>query len=173
MVELKPMAGAELARVVEIDVSESGSSVYAVVAGRLVSTEEAWRRAPRSADDWRPYVEEWNVIRERGGAAIGAFADGRLVGIAVVRHRLTDSTAQLAALVVDTAHRRQGIAAALMGEVIRLARDDGARELYVSATPSASAVGFYTSQGFRLAERVNQELYEREPADIHMLLALT
>lgn len=106
----------------------------------------------------------------RGGAAIGAFAEGGLVGITMVRYRLADSTAQLAALFVDAAHRRQGIAAALTGEVIRLARDEGARELYVSATPSA--VGFYTSQGFRLAERVNQELYEREPADIHMLRAL-
>ncbi|HEY7782106.1 MAG TPA: hypothetical protein VIC85_18090 [Ktedonobacterales bacterium] len=64
MVETRPVAIAELARVVEIDVSESGSVVYSVVAGRLVLTDTAWRRSPRSADHWRPYVDEW-----KGGVA--------------------------------------------------------------------------------------------------------
>jgi GNAT superfamily N-acetyltransferase len=80
--------------------------------------------------------------------------------------------AQLAALFVDRAHRRQGIATALTDAGIRLARGDGAQELYVSATPSESAIGFYTSQGFILAQPVNTELYEREPDDIHLVRPL-
>ncbi len=64
MVETRPVAIAELARVVEIDVSESGSVVYSVVAGRLVLRGTAWRRSPRSADHWRSYVAEW-----KGGVA--------------------------------------------------------------------------------------------------------
>lgn len=165
------MATDELTRVEEIDVSESGSTVYKVVEGKLTLTQEDWQRASRRSR-WQPYVEEWGVLLERGGAAIGAFADGRLVGIAVIRYSLTDSMAQLAALFVDHDHRKQGIATALVAEVIRLAQADGACELYVSATPSQSAVGFYTSQGFTLAPVVNQDLFEREPEDIHMVRAL-
>jgi hypothetical protein len=44
--------------------------------------------------------------------------------------------------------------------------------LYVSATPSESAVGFYTGQGFRPTEEVNEELFELEPEDIHMIKPL-
>jgi hypothetical protein len=47
-----------------------------------------------------------------------------------------------------------------------------ATELYVSATPSVSAVGFYLSQGFRLAETVNEALYAMEPEDTHMVRRL-
>jgi hypothetical protein len=44
--------------------------------------------------------------------------------------------------------------------------------MYVSATPSESAVGFYLKHGFRLAIEPIPELFEEEPEDIHMLLDL-
>src|SRR5690242_9855302 len=171
MLHLRPMSAEELARVEEIDVSESGSTVYYSVEGALVLKAESWQRPRRSAEKWQPHVEQWKPMLEQGGTAIGAFEDNRLVGIAVLRTCLSEHMAQLAALFVDSTHRRQGIAAALTREVIRLAREDGASELYVSATPSESAVGFYTSQGFTLAKQVNQELYELEPEDIHIVRA--
>jgi GNAT superfamily N-acetyltransferase len=80
--------------------------------------------------------------------------------------------AQLDALFVSNGYRRRGIATRLLSRIVRLARADGADQLYVSATPSESAVGFYTSQGFRLAEKVNRELYLLEPEDIHMIRSL-
>lgn len=172
MVNLRIITGEELARVEEIDVSESGASVYYSIEGKLALKQEVWQRPRRNAEEWQPYIEQWKTILEHGGTAIGAFKNRRLVGIAVIRYRLTASMAQLAALFVDSAHRRQGIAAALTQEIIRLARADGAHALYVSATPSESAVGFYTSQGFTLAKQANKTLYELEPEDIHMLLAL-
>ncbi len=143
-----------------------------MVEGQLTLKEETWQRPRRSADHWQPYIEQWEGLMERGGAAIGAFAGSRLVGIAVIRYQLTRNMAQLAALFVDSAYRRRGVAKALVEEVSRLARAAGAQELYVSATPSESAVGFYISHGFTLAWPVNAELYEREPDDIHMVHAL-
>jgi GNAT superfamily N-acetyltransferase len=172
LAQLRPLQIDELARVEEIDVLESGSTIYTVVEGKLLLRQETWQRPRRSAERWQPYVEEWKALLERGGAAIGTFEDRKLAGIAVLRVRLTESMAQLAALFVDHAYRRRGLGAALTQEVILLAQADGAHELYVSATPSASAVGFYTSQGFRLAKRVDKSLYEREPDDIHMIRAL-
>ena len=77
------------------------------------------------------------------------------------------------ALYVDQAARRSGVAGALTDEVERLARRSGAQSLYVSATPSESAVGFYLSRGFQLARHVNEELSAREPEDIQMEKALS
>ena len=59
-----------------------------------------------------------------------------------------------------------------MHDVARTARQSNARELYVSATPSASAIGFYARHGFAPTAHVNQRLYDLEPEDIHMTLTL-
>jgi len=65
-----------------------------------------------------------------------------------------------------------GIARHLTQEMIAYARQDGADRVYVSATPSGSAVGFYRSQGFRLCPDPLPELFKLEPEDIHMVLEL-
>jgi ribosomal protein S18 acetylase RimI-like enzyme len=95
-----------------------------------------------------------------------------MVGIAVLRPGLSEGTAQLAGLFVSADYRRMGVAKRLTDEIVRLARESGARWLYVSATPSESAVGFYTSQGFRPTEHPNSELFALEPEDIHMIKQL-
>lgn len=48
------------------------------------------------------------------------------------------------------------------------ARATGAEQIYVSATPSQSAVGIYMRFGFEPVEDPLPELYELEPDDIHM-----
>jgi hypothetical protein len=55
----------------------------------------------------------------------------------------------------------------LTDEMERLARAAGATAFYVSACPTESAVGFYTSRGFRPTDRPNPELLALEPEDIH------
>jgi hypothetical protein len=44
--------------------------------------------------------------------------------------------------------------------------------VYVSATPSESAVGFYTSMGFTPTPDPIPELFALEPEDIHMIIDL-
>jgi GNAT superfamily N-acetyltransferase len=94
------------------------------------------------------------------------------VGLIVYRPHLTADTAQLVALFISKDHRRQGIAARLTGEVSGQAKRDGYARLYVSATPSESAVNFYQEQGFVPTRETNAELYELEPEDIHMVKEL-
>ena len=103
---------------------------------------------------------------------LGAFDGDLLVGIAGLCYNLTETMAQLTTMFVSNDYRRQGIATRLAAEIFRLAREGGATGLYVSATPSESAVGFYRSHGFRLAKKVNKELYALEPEDIHMIKRL-
>jgi len=44
--------------------------------------------------------------------------------------------------------------------------------MYVSATPTESAVGFYLRQGCRLAQPVHPELFAAEPEDVHLVCPL-
>ena len=169
MVTLRHMDTSELHRVQEINVSESDDVVFRYVDGGLVATPEMWHRRRRDAEAWSRYIEQWSaVLGHQGGVAIGAFSGSALAGIAVLRYQLEAGMAQLVALFVSADFRRRGIAARLVQEGIRLAKEHGASMLYVSATPSRSAVGFYTSQGFELAARVHPDLYALEPEDIHM-----
>jgi predicted N-acetyltransferase YhbS len=75
---------------------------------------------------------------------------------------------------VGRRHRRRGVASLLWGAAVDRAQGNGASAMYVSATPSDSAVGFYLSRGCRLATRseINDHLYELEPDDVHLICDL-
>jgi len=172
MVSIRQMSPEELTWVEEIDVSESGYLVYYYREGKIATKREARHRGPRNAEAWGSYIERWKATLERAGVALGAFDGKRLVGIAVLEYHLTESMAHLVALFVSKDFRRQGVAARLTQEIMRLAKAQGADQLYVSATPSESAIGFYLSQGFALAKQVHKELYALEPEDIHLMRQL-
>lgn len=155
----------------DIDVSEHGSVVYRWVGDDLRVEAQEWQRSPRTREDWA--AGSWKgVLDEEGVKAWGAFADGRCVGLTVYRPHLTADMAQLDALFVSRHFRRRGIARQLTALVIRQAAADGHSRLYVSATPSASAVRFYQSQGFVPTQQVHPELWALEPEDIHMIMIL-
>jgi N-acetylglutamate synthase-like GNAT family acetyltransferase len=111
-------------------------------------------------------------VLSKNGIVHGAFDGDRLVGLAAFRPHLTDTMAQLALLHISNGYRRLGIASHLFDEVVALAHQSGATHLYVSATPSESAVGFYTSRGFAWTRHPHPELHELEPDDIHMIKPL-
>lgn len=167
---IRQMAQAETCRSGEIDVSEDGDIVYRWIDGRVQATPEAWHRPRWDAEEVKRRIAAYTVEMERGGILLGAFDGDLLVGMAVLRYNLTDTLAQLVALFVSKDYRRRGVASGLTQEIARLAQANGARALYVSAVPSRSAVGFYTSQGFQPMQDVNPELYALEPEDIHMRL---
>ena len=108
----------------------------------------------------------------RGGELLGAFADGDVAGLAVVVPSFEGDLAQLSWLHVSRPHRRVGAGSALWEAAAGLARRAGATAMYVSATPTRSAVGFYLRHGCRLADRVHPALYDVEPDDIHLVADL-
>jgi GNAT superfamily N-acetyltransferase len=171
-IAIRPLTRAELPRVYEIDVEERGTVVYEQAGPHVTVRPEAWHRPRRSTAAWDRNIAAWEPLLAQGGMALGAFDGDVLVGIAVLHLRLTERMAQLAALFVSQDQRRRGVARQLTEEVVRLARASGAQALYVSATPSESAVGFYTNQGFQPTGEVNAELYALEPDDIHMIKPL-
>lgn len=86
-----------------------------------------------------------------------------------LRPALTETIANVAELFVTRSHRRTGIATELMRRMGDAAQRSGARQLYVSAVPTESAVSFYLNRGFRPAPEPNPELLALEPDDIHMI----
>lgn len=166
----------EAARVGEIDRTEEVRVGYRVDAGRLICMDVVWDSSP-----WRMEGDEHSVpgmtrfletVLLHGGRMMGALDGDRLVGLAAFRPRLTETMGELAFLHVSNGYRRQGIASVLFDRVVEWAYESGARQLYVSATPSESAVGFYTRQGFSLASTPHPERFAQEPDDIHMIKQL-
>ena len=156
--------------ILEVDVSEHGEFIYLWQDGELVTQPLIWDRPPRTAETWQ---ENWaSVLPLPGVKAWGAFEGDVMVGIIVYRPYLTGDMAQLDALFVDKKNRQRGIAAYLTKLLEAQAIVDGHKRLYVSATESKSAVGFYISQGFIPTQDAHPDLYALEPDDIHMIKIL-
>jgi GNAT superfamily N-acetyltransferase len=108
----------------------------------------------------------------RGAVMLGAFTDERLVGVGLLQPNLRPSTAQIAFLHVSRLNRRFGIASRILKDLIKNTYEKGAKQIYVSATPTESAVGFYLHNGFRPTDKSLPELLSLEPEDIHMVKRL-
>lgn len=163
----------DLARIGEIDRTERIEALYVQHGCRLETRVGDW-----SARAWfSEGVGEHSVAHQRadcerhlaaGGMALGAFADGRLVGIGIVVPHIRPGLAQLAFLHVSNGYRARGIGGHLSEELERLAREQGDTTMVVSATPSLNTVRFYRQRGFRPMSAALPELYELEPDDVHM-----
>ena len=170
-VAIRPLARHELTHVHAIDVSETGTAIYRYIDGALQTAPEQWARPQWTAEGWQAHLHHW-MTDLQPDLFLGAFEGEQLVGLASLRYQLTPTMAQLTTLHVSRTHRRQGVATALLQEVIRLAKEDGAQMLYVSATESTSAVNFYRNQGFQPTDKPDPVLFALEPDDIHMVMAL-
>lgn len=171
------MQASELDRIGEIDRSEHVTLEYTYRDGSLEARAvdvvvAPWSRSGQHEHSVRARVDAWRPILDQGGILVGAFDADALVGIAIYRPRLAAGLANLSALFVSQGHRRGGVGARLAGEVARLARADGARRLYVSATPSGATIAFYRSLGFEPTDEPHEALFALEPDDIHMILEL-
>ncbi len=169
---LRRMDACEIGRVAEIDRSEQVRVGYRMRDGALAAETVDWSIPPWSVEGGEHSIEakvrSWGAELERGGVLLGVFDGGRLTGVAILRYRLTEDLAQLAVLHVSRAYRRQGVGGCLLAEVERLAREEGARGLYVSSAPTESAVGFYLGHGFLPTDTPHPDLLALEPDDIHM-----
>jgi ribosomal protein S18 acetylase RimI-like enzyme len=173
-ITIRRMGLKEVHRVREIDRSERIRSGYAYEDGQLKEIEVNWD-SPRWAVDGEgdhsvsAQIAFCRDHLEKGGRMLGAFDGDNLVGIGILQFAIRDGVGQLAFLHVSKAYRRQGIGSRILQEFARQAKAAGNEQLYVSATPSGSAVGFYLSHGFAPVDEPIPELFELEPEDIHMI----
>lgn len=170
-ITIRRLSENDLHRAQEIDVSEDGQSRFRNINGELIPEPGDWHRPAWDASQWEDKITKWAQVL-KWDVVIGAFDGATLIGMASLRYRLTETVAHLVSLHVSRAYRRHGVATRFLQELMRLARQRNARDLYVSANSSESAIGFYTRHGFAPTARVNQRLYDLEPEDLHMTLTL-
>lgn len=176
--ELRMLDLGDIGRIAEIDRSEQIDTEYTVVAGELTRRRPAMTFVP----SWDPAGDGEHSVAVRiafceplvrsGASLLGVFEGETVCGLAVVDGSFEPPMAWLAFLHVSRPFRRQGVATALWEASVEIAKEAGATSLYVSATPSGSAVGFYLSRGCRLADQVHPRLYAKEPDDIHLVCDL-
>lgn len=172
------MSPSEINRIAEIDRSELVRVGYVLQSGRLEKISVDWD-VPGFYSIWEGNHSVYEQLRfvethlRAGGMMIGGFYNQTMVGVGVVTPNIRPGVAQLAYLHVSNGFRRQGIGTSLVQAMIEVALQLGASSMYVSATPSGSAIGFYSSCGFVPVAQPVPELYELEPEDIHMIKDLS
>jgi GNAT superfamily N-acetyltransferase len=167
----------ELSRVAEIDRQERIEVLYEQQGVRLIERHGTWDAPAWDADGDGEHsvaakAREAERYIEAGGVAVGAFPEDRLVGIGIVLPHLRPQLAQVAFLHVSASFRNGGIGSRLSDLLDQIARERGATEIVVSATPSANTVRFYLANGYQPAEQPVAELVQLEPDDIHMRKSL-
>jgi predicted N-acetyltransferase YhbS len=175
MIAFRALERPEIAQIWNIDRSESIHNIYVLENGSLVR-----KPAFFEAKGWESGAAERNTPSlldcfDRGGWCWGAFDDDKLVGVAILESKLIGSAQdqlQLKFLHVGNGYRQQGLGRRLFESARLEARARGARQMYVSATPSENTIHFYQRRGCVLAEQPDPELFALEPDDIHLICAV-
>jgi predicted GNAT family N-acyltransferase len=124
-----------------------------------------------------PEADEWDDVDPRAQHVLAFWANRDAVGTGRV-----DPLGKIGRVAVLPQYRGRGIGAAIMGELVRLARDAGLDEVHLNA--QASATGFYERLGFRpegpefdevgiphrrMRRRIERENDERDGRDGHAM----
>ncbi len=129
------------------------------------------------------FTEEWsskeydflvtclqNTIKT-GGAVFCAFLNDSLIGFASVENQFLGSKReylQLSSIHVSYEGRGMGIGRRLFELVAEIAKEMGARKLYISAHSSEESQAFYKKLGCKEAEEYNEKLVAEEPCDCQL-----
>jgi GNAT superfamily N-acetyltransferase len=176
---VKRLPADDVSLVATIDRSEHVDVQYGVVDGQLteqpvvMADVPAWDPTGSGPHSVAFEIDFCASVLAGGAVLLGAFDEEQTLGLAVVHPSFESRRAWLAFLHVSRPHRRRGAARALWEAATDLARAAGATSIYVSATPTGSAVGFYLSRGCRLASPVHPALFAAEPDDIHLVCSLS
>jgi predicted N-acetyltransferase YhbS len=175
--QVKKLQAGDVALVAAIDRSEHVDIQYCVMDGELqqipaITEVAAWDPTGSGAHSVAAQIAFCESVVARGGVLLGVFDGERTVGLAIVHPTFEPFLAWLAFLHVSRPDRRRGAAQALWNVAVDIAVAKGAESIYVSATATGSAVGFYLRQGCRLANPVHRDLFAAEPQDIHLVRSL-
>jgi len=164
----------EINKFIEIDRFEEIEEIYYHRDNQLVIEKESYKISQFDNVE-EEYLAVLTDCYDSGGVLIGAFNEiGKLVGLGSVNgHPIQKMTnvLQLERLYISSNYRHQGIGKQILLLLQEEARKLGAKQLYVSSIPTKNSVDFYQSVGFQLTTPL-KALFELEPEDIHMVLAL-
>jgi GNAT superfamily N-acetyltransferase len=178
LMEVRRLPADDVALLATIDRTEHVDVEYRVVDGRMqqipatIPDIAPWEPTGSGPHSVAAHVAFCESAVARGGILLGAFDGDQTAGLAIINPTFEPQLAWLAVLHVSRPFRRKGAAQSLWNVAADIAAANGAASMYVSATPTESAVGFYLRQGCRLADPVHPELFAAEPDDIHLVRSL-
>jgi GNAT superfamily N-acetyltransferase len=173
-IEYRRLSRDEVALLRQIDRSETIEKIYYHRNGQLVLENE---HHDVTTEWWLSENVESILLThtikqfDRGGIVLEAFEGRTIAGMASLDAKIFGGKKKrlnMEILFVSKPFRRRGIARRLVELLIEAAKEKGAKQLYVSATPTENTVNFYLGIGFKVTEQVEPELFEKEPEDIHM-----
>ncbi|WP_442600671.1 GNAT family N-acetyltransferase [Paenibacillus sp. KN14-4R] len=175
MIHYQSMTKDQSNKLGEIDRSESIDLIYEMQDGKLTEVPINNECQNWDVELLREMQERFIHELDHDGMAIGAFDGDLLVGFGVLAHQFRGANQdqlQVDLMYVSRNYRRQGIGTRIMNELSTEAKKRGAKYLYISSTETRSAVSFYQNNGSQLTDHVDEELFLKEPLDIHMLKEL-
>lgn len=172
---IREMKIEEEVKIKEIDRSERINLIYKNSNEGLKEIRTDHECPTWNTSDLDQLLERFRIEITNGGIAYGAFENECLIGFGVLGHKLRGKNKdrlQIDLMYVTRNFRRQGIGKQLMNELSKEAINRGAKFLYISSTETESAVNFYKNCGSELTDELDEELFDLEPNDIHMLKRL-
>lgn len=173
--ECRDLSCSELHLIGGIDRSEHISEQYTLKNGKLTLLSVNILVSGFDLNELKRLIQNQVELLEFGGRVIGAYEEGKLVGVTSVDKRLFGESGQFAKmdiLYVNTSSRGTGIGTSLVKQAKSAAKDLGAKQLYISATPTKSTVDFYLNLDAELLQVPDSRLYKLEPEDIHLQLSI-
>jgi len=166
----------EIAKLCAIDRSETRDGHFICVAGRLAYVAHPWSHPGFSPEEVNHWVSRLCDLQAHGGMVIGALLNTTPVGIAAVHRQARGPRGdrrRLEFLHVSRPYRGQGIGTRLLLLAQQAAWAMGARQLYITGSPTPRTVEFYLRQGCRLTAEIDPELFAEEPYDMHWELDIS
>lgn len=162
----------EIPQVWEIDRTELIEKLYVLENDQLVLSNQRFDMKGWPEGEAEHYTPILLESADRGAPFWGVFENGRLLAATSVDPKWQGQEGnllQLSFLHVSHQQRGKGLGRILFDYCVEYAKKRGAKGLYISSTPSENSVNFYQKMGCRLCLTPDQELYEREPEDIHLV----
>ncbi|WP_340003716.1 GNAT family N-acetyltransferase [Paenibacillus sp. FSL K6-0276] len=175
MISVSQMKFEDSFRLRDIDRSETIDLIYKCKNGFLEEIMAEHECPNWVEDEYNEIISRYEHELNNGGTAFGAYNGDKLVGFGVLANKFRGkehNQLQIDLMYVTREYRRQGIASRILDALSKEAIEKGAEYLYISSTETESAVKFYSSHDSRITSEVDEELFEKEPNDIHMIKRL-
>lgn len=175
MVSIIQMKLEDSYKIHDIDRSETIDLIYKCKNGVLEGITAGHECPNWKEDDYYEIISRYEYELKNGGTAFGAYNGDKLVGFGVLAHKFRgkeNNQLQIDLMYVTREYRRQGIGSQILDALSKVAIQKGAKYLYISSTETNSAVKFYSSYGSTITSEIDEELFEKEPYDIHMIKKL-
>ncbi|WP_455279324.1 GNAT family N-acetyltransferase [[Eubacterium] cellulosolvens] len=148
----------EIHKVRDIDRCEIIEEVYYLKEGQLKLKNVFYDIRGWDPSELEEYIKHLCDIYNRKGTLLGAFDEERLIAISALESRFIgkkEDQLQLYFHYVDSHYRRKGIGGKLLMQIMKKAKELGAKKLYISATPSRNTVDFYMHMGCKLTSELD------------------